>query len=324
MKETLKNMTESFTANNLTLNKKCGFQIMSRHTATACAFLFTANKIAADGERIKDCAGIVKTNAPKMSYFKLEPNSKFAASFLSLSSAPERLLEETVATYDKLKKIYGSSQYLAFAGLFLKSLEKNGEEFEKRLERGKIIYDCLKSRHKLLTDIRDSVFSLLLASSSMDIEDIIREVESTYQELKPLGGNGAMQACSLILTRSEKPKNEKIARFTALYEKLRENKPRYDNGWDMVLLAVLSLLTDDPEGAANDILDVYNELEDKNGYKGIFAGYGKYTRLLHAAMIVIADNLTEEMYDLAVATVFVNEMIKYDIESTADSVVVPV
>lgn len=324
MKETLKNMTESFTSNNLNLNKNCGFQLISRHTATACAFLFTANKTAADGERIKECAGIIKANAPKMSYFKLEPNFKFSASFLSLSSAPERLLEGTVATYEKLKKNYSSSQYLAFTGLLLESVKKSNDELEKRLERGKVIFDCLKSRHKILTDIRDAVFALMIASSSKNIEDIMSEVESTYKEIKPLGGNTAMQVCSLILTRSDKPQKEKIDRFTTLYEKLKENKPKYDNGWDMLLLAVLSLLTDDPEDAANDILDVFNELEDKEGYKGIFAAYGKYTRLLHATMIVIADNMTEEMYDLSVASVFVNEMIKYDIESSSNAVVVPV
>lgn len=165
MKETLRAMTGSFLANNTTLNKDCGFQMISRHTAAACDFLFTANKTAADGERIKECAEIVKNDAPKMSFFKLEPNYKFAASFLSLSNSPDRLLEEAAATYEKLKEKHGGSQYLAFAGLLLEAVKKSDEELAKRIERGEVIFDCLKSRHKILTDVRDAVFALIIASS---------------------------------------------------------------------------------------------------------------------------------------------------------------
>ncbi len=324
MKENLIIMTDSFTANNTTIYKNSGFQIISRHTANACAFLFTANKVAADSERIKESAEIVKNNAPKMSYFKMEPNYKFASAFLALSNSPERLLEEAAATYDKLKASRGSSQYMAFAGLLLASMRMSDEQLAKRLERNGVIFDCLKSRHKILTDVRDAVFTLMLASSVKNVEDIMTEVESTYNEIKGLGEKDAMQMCALILTRSDKPQQEKIARFTALCERLKENKPRYNNGWDMPLLAVLSLLTDNTEDAVNDINDVFNELAEKEGYKGVLAAFGKSTRLWHAAMIVTASVLTEEMYELAVASVFVNEIIKYDIETSSNNVYVPV
>ena len=58
--------------------------------------------------------------------------------------------------------------------------------------------------------------------------------------------------------------------------------------------------------------------------QGRICRYDKHYRLLHAVMIVAADSLTEEMYDLAVAAVFINEMIKYDRESASNTVVVPV
>lgn len=95
-------------------------------------------------------------------------------------------------------------------------MKKSDEELAKRIERGEVIFDCLKSRHKILTDVRDAVFALIIASSPKSVEDIMSEVESTYKEIKPLGENNAMQICALILTRSDKPQKEKIARFTAL------------------------------------------------------------------------------------------------------------
>ena len=181
MRETLKAMSDSFIANKMTFTNDCGFQIISRHTATACAFLYMANKRTADGECIKECAETVRKDAPKMSYFKLEPNNKFAPAFLSLSSAPDRLLEGAAASYEKFKEIRGGSNYLTFAALLLESVKKSDEELAKRIERGEVIFDCLKQRHKILTDSRDAVFSLLLASSSKSVEDIMSEVESTYK-----------------------------------------------------------------------------------------------------------------------------------------------
>jgi len=248
-----------------------------------------------------------------MSTYQADPLYITAASFLSLSSSPENLLKKTLATYDRLKKEFRSSKYIAFTALLLEALDLPDDDLENRIKRGKVIYDCLKSRHMLLTDSNDAALSLLLADTEKNIEDVMTEIESTYKLLKPIGSNEFNQLIAMILTCSDKPQDDKTLHFVTLYQKLQTNKPKFRNSSEMLYLAVLSLLTDDTEAVVKDIYDVFNELEDREGYKGFFARYDNYTQLLHTILIVLADTLSAPMCDFGISAVFMRAIYKFDL-----------
>ena len=57
-------------------------------------------------------------------------------------------------------------------------------------------------------------------------------------------------------------------------------------------------------------------------YKGLITTYGKYARMMHAAMLVMADNMTEEMNVLATAAIYMSCFYLYEIEESETAAIV--
>ena len=313
MKESLRYLCDSFAENCKTFKYDCGFSVLNNHVAAACAFFFAAHKVDVNTEHVKESAGIILEHIKGLSYYNTDPLYATTTAFLALNSFPERLLENTIAMFKVMSKEYSSSsRYAAFAALFLEAMALSEEETDSLLKRSRTIYDCLKGKHLFLTDSNDIAFVLLLARSGKNIEDIMTETESTYRELKGLSSHDTLQLIALILTCSDKEQKDKVGRFKELYDAMQNRKPKFSTGSDLLVLAALSVLSDDTDSTVNEIDDVFNALEDKENYKGIVTMYDKYNRLLHAVMLVLADSLSEGTVDLAAASAFVTAISKYE------------
>ena len=98
-----------------------------------------------------------------------------------------------------------------------------------------------------------------------------------------------------------------------------DKKNKYSNGPAIVVLAALSLLDADAETLTSDILELSELLAAKKNYKGLISIYGKYERMMHAAMLVMADNMTEKLEVLATAAIYLSCLYLYEIEQSEAS-----
>lgn len=140
---------------------------------------------------------------------------------------------------------------------------------------------ALVQKHRMNTDFHDSLMTSIIAYGDKSDDAIADETEKIYTEIKPLTSGEYAQNCAIILTCSERPAEEKTARFRELFEALRhDKKSKYPNGPEIVTLAALSLLDIDAGALTNDIMEAAELLAQKKLYKGLAAAYGRNARIL--------------------------------------------
>ena len=313
MKESLTTLCENFLESRETIYKQKGFKLTNSKLMAICAYIYASSGKTVDPDQLQDCLKLVEKNGGGI--FSIFRNSLKAplACTLAVSNDPEGMMNITFDNFTELKKVYRENRYLGIAALLLQK-----EENDSKINRGKVIYDCLKNRHKINTNDHDTLMTNILAYSDKPVEAIMEEVEKIYTELKPMTRGEYAQTCALILTCSDKPADEKCARVKELYEALQaDKKNKYSNGPEIAVLSALSLLDIDFRTLTSDILELSKFLAEKKPYKGVLTTYGKYERMMHAAMLIMADNMTAEINVLAAAAIYLSCFYLYEIEQDA-------
>lgn len=320
MKESLTNLCESFLANIELIYKQKGFKLVSTKIMPMCSYAYITSGKAVDPERLLECLKLVEGRGGGALSGMRDAFQAPHACTLAVSSDPAVTMDSDVMIFEKLKKVYANSKYIGVAASLLPRLGKP-EALDEKIARGKVLFDALAQKHKMNTDFHDSLMTSIIAYSDKSDDAIADETEKIYTEIKPLTSGEYAQDCALILTCSEKPAEEKISRFRELFEALRQDKKsKYSNGPEIVTLAALSLLDTDAETLTSGILEVAELLAQKKFYKGLVAAYGRNERMLHAVMLVIADNMTDDKYVPAVAAMYLSVFYKYELEQDISSV----
>ena len=317
MKESVKTMCDHFIEDFDTIKKECGFLKVAHSFSVLCAFLFSANGKRPDPEQIKSSAQLLEHavgNSLCFSDVMIRP----AACCLSMSDDAETLLANSIANYQMIKKNYGlvNAKYPSLSGLIMELINRPGVQ-EEKAARSKDIYDRLKSRYTLEWNGVYSVLTMLLAYSEKSIEEILEEAEKISEALKPVADKTTRLLTALFLTYFDQPAAEKTEKLCALYQLLADHKPKFPHRTELLILAAITMFGDAPKTAAANILDVFDELGERNGYKGFLAIYDATTRLEHAALIVMAAYLAEGrcghgMYVPTLTAAFLPIMHDYD------------
>ena len=322
MKESLNALCENFLASSETIYKQKGFKFTSSRLMPMCAYIYATSGRPFDSERLQAALKLADKNAGGIFSGLRSTMLAPLACTLALSDDPEKVMADAVENLGKLKKTFKESKYLGLAALLLQKIG-TAEEFDTKVSRAKVIYDCLKTRHMINTDCHDTLMVNIVAYSEKPVETIIDEIETIYTELKKMTSGEYAQTCSLILTCSDKPAKEKYSRMKELYEELQiDKKNKYSNGAEIVVLSALSLLDIDVETLKNEIMEASELLSKGKQYKGLITTYGKYARMMHAAMLVMADNMTEEMNVLATAAIYMSCFYLCEIEESETAAIV--
>lgn len=318
MKESLTNLCESFIANIELLYKQKGFKIVNPKIMPMCSYAYITSGKAVEQERLLECLKLVEARGGRALSGMRDAFQAPHACMLAVSSDPAVTMDSDVMIFEKLKKVYTDSKYIGVAASLLPKLG-NPEALDEKIARGKVLFDALVHKHRMNTDYHDSLMTSIVAYSDKSNDVIADETEKIYTEIKPLTSGKYAQDCALILTCSEKPAEEKAARFRELFETLRQDKKnRYPNGPEIITLAALSLLDNDAKALTGDILEVAKLLAQKKLYKGLFA-YTRNDLMLHAAMLVIADNMTDAGNVLSVAAMYLSAFYLYELEQAMSS-----
>ena len=320
MKETLTNLCESFLANVDLIYKQKGFKLVSTKVVPMCSYAYITSGKAVEPERLQECLKLVESKGGGSLSGMRDAYQGAHACMLAVSADPAATMDSDAMIFEKLKKAYMESKYIGVAASLLPRLGKAGE-LDERIARGRVIFDALAKKHKMNTDFHDTLMTSIVAYSDKSDDAIADETEKIYTEIKPLTSGEYAQDCALILTCSDKLADEKIARFKELYEALtKDKKNKYSNGPAIVTLAALSLFDDDAGTLVSDIMETADLFAEKKHYKGLLPLFGRDERMLHAAMLVMADNMTDDKYVCSMAAMYLSVFYMYELEQGISAV----
>ena len=281
MREELLKQCEMFSHNREEI--KSYFKWDNSHMIAVCASELSGRDVKVEVEQLLKCKNILDKSTKLFSTFK--GNVKLPViSILAADNNPEAKMEAALEMHRLLKSEFRDSDYLPLLAIKLSEMVSVSEA-EPYIKRGKEIYTLMKKNHPFLTSSEDNIFAVLLAFSDKENAIIVEEMEKCYKLLKKFSSDSnAMQSVSHVLTLSEGEAEEKCNKVIELFNAIDGTGKKYRKGFEMAVLAVLSILNVTDEKLIDEIVEVDEFLSALKGYTGL--GIDKRTRLMHAVMLV--------------------------------------
>ncbi|OWA34038.1 hypothetical protein B9G55_17040 [Saccharibacillus sp. O16] len=229
------------------------------------ALLWAIEDRTADPAHIRSVMGRIKQATSSFSSFRGLLSVALSAT-LSLKDDPERLLDETLDTYEQLRALkFKSSDYLVFAAY---EIAEGAEPMRRAevIERMHLFYDGMKANHRFLTSQDDYIFASILGLSELPVEAALKRMEDFYAELKPeFRVSNSLQALTHVLTLGQADPLT-IGRLTELREAFKARRLRMDKDFTLPSLGLLALLPTDTQVIVSDIEDGFAYLRDQKGF----------------------------------------------------------
>ncbi len=294
------------------LNKK--FWLENHLMRIVSAGYLAAYGRKADVEHIKECRKLLSSKTGVFSEFR--SYSEFVTSTkMSVQPSAEQYIDNAIAIYNKMQKgkIFGSS-HRVLASVTICDMGKMNEADRINERTGELMKAMVK-KHPFLTSEEDTCFATLLAMTEKSNEQIMEELETTYQILKekfPFHSN-AVFSLAQVLTIYDGAPEAKCERVMSVFTAMKEIGVKYDKE---MALAALGLMVN-VEGEASALALEIKETEEylrKKKYFG-FLDISKANRLM-IALTTIASVYSENDTDVAataiestIATVIAQELV---------------
>ena len=277
------------------------FWLENGSIAAIAAATFAEKDKSADIERLKECHKILKKKEGIFSEFR--GNSELIVSAkMALSSDPEKYLEDVTGIYKKFQKgKFWGSNYRALAAMTICDVGK-ASEADAIIEKTNEILKGMTKVHPFLTSDEDTSFAVLLAISEKKTEDILEELEETYQNLKKKFSlhDDAVYSLSQVLTSYPGNAQDKADKTIDIYDAFAAAGAKYGKGYELASLGTLIGLATNPVDIATEVVEVADYLKGNKGF-GSF-DMGKATRLMFGTMIVAGDN-SDENYKVGASVI---------------------
>lgn len=271
----------------------------NNYIVAICADILAENESDVTAGRMEACKTLISDNTGIFSNFRGNVELPIVT-LLAASDEPQQKLEKTKAIYEILKKYFWGTTYLTLVSTILADMVEV-EEAEKYAIRGKNIYELMKQEHPFLTSAEDSVFAVLMAFSNKSDNELINDMEASYELLKSrFSGGNYIQSVSHVLALTDGNQAEKCQRVFDIYDALKNADKKYGKYYELNVLGSLSVLDIDVKLLVQDILSVDAFLEKQKGYG--FWGIDSKTRLMHAAMLVASDYVSDSNMTTAAMT----------------------
>ena len=277
------------------------FWLENGSIAAIAAAAFAEKDKSADIERLKECHKILKKKEGIFSEFR--GNSELIVSAkMALSSDPEKYLEDVTGIYKKFQKgKFWGSNYRALAAMTICDVGKVSEA-DAIIEKTNEILKGMGKAHPFLTSDEDTSFAVLLAISEKKTEDILEELEETYQILKKKFSlhDNAVYSLSQVLTSYPGNAQDKADKTIDIYDAFTAAGAKYGKGYELASLGTLIGLATNPVDIATEVVEVADYLKSNKGF-GSF-DMGKATRLMFGTMMVAGDN-SDENYKVGASVI---------------------
>lgn len=265
------------------------------------ALLYAMEDRTVDVDAINKCKKIIRDNSGLFSRFK-DITYFMTAVILSLKSDPEKVFQATVTIYKDMKKEgFYSSIYLTLAALSI-AVQAEPHEYQRIISTTGKFYEAMKTEHRFLTHASDYGYAALLAMSDKSVSSATKDMESCYQTLmNEFFSHNSVQSLSHVLAFGEEDASKKCEKVIKLYQELRNRQCKFGTRYELPVLGVAALLSEDIREMADEIAEVNQYLKQKKGF-GVWLAQKE--RLMYVTAMVsgeYAAGLKDKTVELSLA-----------------------
>ncbi len=278
-----------------------GFWLENGSIAAIAAATFAEKDRSVDVEMLKECHKILKKKEGIFSEFR-GSSELIVTAKMALSADPEGYLEDVTGVYKKFQKgKFWGSNYRALAAMTICDVGK-ASEADAIIEKTNEILKGMNKVHPFLTSDEDTSFAVLLAISGKKTEDILEELEETYQSLKKKFSlhDNAVYSLSQVLTSYEGAAQDKADKAIDIFDAFAAAGAKYGKGYELASLGTLIGINASPDDIAAEVAETADYLKGNKGF-GSF-DMGKATRLMFGTMMVAGDN-SDENYKVGASVI---------------------
>nr|WP_297707554.1 DUF4003 family protein [uncultured Butyrivibrio sp.] len=265
MKTTLQTRCELLAENRNIINK--GFVLENSLIKIASALVYTETDKTVDNAYLKECRGLLRKNKGAFSDFR-SMNELMVSAKLAQQADPERYLEEITASYKMLHqgKVFGS-KFMVLAAMNISDAGRFAEA-DSIIEKTKAIMKGMNKAHPVLTNEEDTCFAVLLAMTDKSVEDILTELEETYQTLKKDFSfhDNSVYSLAQVLTMKKGTVVEKCSKVVEIYNAFKDAGVKYGKDYEFASLGVLVGLNVRAEEIVNEVVDAADFLKTQKGF----------------------------------------------------------
>lgn len=266
--------------NSNRLNEIEGF-IKDRLYKVSAALSLTLENRLANIEKINLAIDIIKRNTSVISYFRGD-NLLITAINIAYEENIEKSFKELLYIYNSLKEFFINSKYLFFASLIIFKT-RNKVDVNSTIKKTRICYEYM-NRNVILTNKSYIWMATIIATTSQNIKESVRECRECYRTLKTLGFNlssdvrGVAYTLSLINYETD----AKCYKVAKLYNSLDKNGVLV-NGKFLPILGIIAFITNNYDNFSKDSAIVCRELRKNKG----FSGFSLSTRYINAISVAL-------------------------------------
>jgi hypothetical protein len=269
------------------------FKLEHSLTNAVVAAAFAEKDKTVDVELVKEAKNILKKRKGAFSEFR-SYNEIMVSAKMALSGNPENYLEEIIEVYDKFQKgkFFGSS-YRVLAALSVVDQGRYSEA-DSLIEKTNEILAGMNKVHPFITSDEDTCFVTLLAMTDKSVEDILAELEDTYQIIKKNFAfhDNAAYSLAQVITAYEGSTEDKCNRALDLFNAFKNAGARYGKDYELASLGALIDIDADNDKIVSEIIEIADFLKGKKGFGML--DMGKETRLMFGTMLVSGAYLSGE------------------------------
>ena len=260
------------------------FKLENGIISMVAASSFMEKDQTADAEFMKECRKILRKKQGVFSEFRGN-NELIVTSKMALSGNPEGYIDDVIEVYKKLQNgKFWDSTYRALAAMVICDSGRYNET-DALIEKTNAIMKGMKAAHPFLTSDEDTCFAVLLAMTDKNVDDILSELEETYQYLKKnftLHDN-AVYSLSQVLTTYEGNYEQKREKALGIFEAFKAAGNKYGKDYELASLGTLIEIQGNIEEVVAEIAEISEYLKGQKGFGML--DMGKQTRLMFATMI---------------------------------------
>lgn len=235
------------------------------------ALSLTLKGIKADSNKINEAIKVVKDNTSIISNFR--GNNLFTTAVtISYEEDMDSAFKEVDNIYNKLKKLFPSSQYLVLAAIVIFNA-RNRINIDEATKNTRVIYDDMKKNHKFLTGEEDISSAAMIATTSSNIEGSLDKIEEYYKTLKENGfssGNN-LQGLSHMLSLFNGSVKANVENVLMAEEALKDKNVPI-KGTSLPLLSIVAVVTNDFDNFAEEVSDISEKLKNEKGFGNFSLG----------------------------------------------------
>lgn len=314
MKTTVQRRCELLVENRQLVSKASVLESSLLRAVSAASY--TEKDMSADVDQLKDCIKLLKKKQSAFSY--LRGNTMLIiASRMALSGNPEGYLDDVIEVYKVFQKgKFFGSYYRVLASMSICDAGRSAQA-EEIIEKTNALLKEMSKSHPWLTNEEDTSFAVLLAMTDKSIDEILTELEGSYQYIKKNFSfhDNAAYSLSQVLTTLDGSYDQKGDKALEIYNAFKEAGSKYGKNYELASIGALVNTDMNTEDLVSEVIEVAEFLKGKKGFGAL--EMDRYTRLMLGTMIVsgIYSNekasLSASVTSGALATVIAEQLCMY-------------